>query len=234
MSYALCALIVPVLDGWGGFRAVYAAHGALLALLWPVLLWAVPRIMAAGVPMPPVLELHRQIYTTPRYLAPAVGHGIYASLFIALVAYLPGALGAMWLTPLLPVANLVGTFASGFIARKLAASRLSPLGFGASAVLFLAMGLTGSPMLALAAFVTTGITAGANFAAVPELNPDPQEQARANGAMAQLGNIGTFCGTPVFALVAGSVWGVTGLSLLVCGLGVLCAGALYQLARKSG
>ncbi|MDB2369115.1 hypothetical protein N9V68_00820 [Octadecabacter sp.] len=189
--------------------------------------------VGGGAKLPNVVAIHRAIYTTPRYFAPAVGHSIYASIFIALVAFLPSALDALWLTVVLPLANLSGTFASGFIARRMPASRLSVAGFAAGAVLFTLVGLTGSVVIALLAMVATGVTAGANFAAVPEFNTTPEDQARANGAMAQIGNVGTFSGTPVFALVAGSLWGLAAVSVAICVAGALCAGLGYRAARLS-
>ncbi|WP_044043805.1 MFS transporter [Octadecabacter antarcticus] len=233
VSYAVLALIVPDVQAWGGVHAVYLGHGLLLAILFPVLWWILPRVMAGGGAMPNVVAVHRAIYSSPRYFAPGLGHGIYTSIFIALVAFLPSALNAKWLTAVLPLANLSGTFVSGFVARKIAASKLSVWGFVVAGVLFTVMGATGSIVVALCAMFATGLTAGANFAAVPELNDAPRDQARANGAMAQLGNIGTFSGTPIFALVAGSLWGIAGVSIAICIAGAVFSGLAYRAARQA-
>ena len=230
VGYAVLAVIVPPVLAWGGVAAVYAGHGLLLALVFPVLWAALPRVMAARSAIPNPVALHRTIYTNPRLAAAGVGHGIYTSLFIALVAFLPAALGAAWLTLLLPIANLSGTFAAGFLARKVAAPRLVVIGFAVAGLLFVLMAATGLASVALLAFFATGVTAGGNFAAVPALNDAPKDQALANGAMAQLGNIGTFSGTPLFAIVAGSLWGLTGLSLAICVFGVIVAGFVYRRA----
>jgi len=230
VGYAVLAVIVPPVLAWGGVAAVYAGHGLLLAMVFPVLWAALPRVLAARSDIPNLLALHRAIYTNPRLAAAGVGHGIYTSLFIALVAFLPAALGMAWLTLLLPIANLSGTFASGFLARKLAAPRLVVIGFAMSGVLFALMAATGLASVALLAFFATGVTAGGNFAAVPALNAAPKDQALANGAMAQLGNIGTFSGTPLFAIVAGSLWGITGLSVAICVFGAFVAGFVYRRA----
>lgn len=233
VGYALLALIIPGLEAWGGVRGVYAGHGMLLAAIFPILWMALPRVMAAEAVMPNIITVHRAIYANPRYFAPGLGHGIYTSIFIALVAFLPAALDAIWLTPVLPLANLTGTFLAGFIARHIAASRLSIGGFAVAGILFALLGATGSILIALCAMFATGVTAGANFAAVPEFNATPEDQARANGAMAQVGNIGTFCGTPLYALVAASLWGVAGVSIVICGVGVIFAGLAYRAARQT-
>ncbi len=233
VSYALLALVVPSIEAWGGPRAIYLVHGALLGALWPVLWMTLPMVMSARQTMPNVMAVHRAIYSNPRLFAPGVGHGIYASVFIALVAFLPARMDAMWLTAVLPIANLSGTFASGFIARHIPASHLSIGAFGVAAVLFMALGMTGSVIIALAALFATGITAGANFAAVPEFNETPQDQARANGAMAQIGNIGTFSGTPIYALCAASLWGIVSVSVVICVIGAVFGGLAYRRARMS-
>lgn len=233
VGYALLALIVPYVQAWGGVHAVYVGHGLLLAILFPILWWILPRVMAGGNAMPSFVLVHRGIYSSPRYFAAGLGHGIYTSIFIALVAFLPPVLGAPWLMAVLPLANLSGTFVSGFVARKIAASKLSVFGFGTAAILFAIMAMTGSIPVALCAMFATGVTAGANFAAVPELNHAPRDQARANGAMAQIGNIGTFSGTPIYALFAGSLWGIAGVSFVICVLGAIFARLAYRAARNA-
>jgi MFS transporter, DHA1 family, inner membrane transport protein len=67
-----------------------------------------------------------------------------------------------------------------------------------------------------------GIVQGASFAAIPELMPDPEDRARAAGAIAQLGNLGTTTGTPVLAalLAAGGVWLMAGSALILCLMGI--------------
>lgn len=234
VGYAILAWVIPPVEAWGGVRAVYIGHGVILATILPLLYALLPRVMTQGVAIPNLIRLHRTIFSTPRYVAPGIGHGIYTSLFIALVAFLPAALAAPWLTVVLPLSNLSGTFVSGFVAQRMPASRLSIAGFVVAGGLFALMAVTGSTYVAIAALFFTGLTAGANFAAVPEFNTDPQDQARSNGAMAQVGNVGTFAGTPLFALVAGSLWGIAGMAIAICVLGAVLGGWAYAAARMSG
>lgn len=189
-------------------------------------------VLAERSSVPNPVEIHRRIYTNLRLAAAGLGHGAYAALFIALVAFLPAAMGAMWLLLVLPVANLLGTFAAGFLSRHVAAPRIVVWGFGISALLFAVMALSGLPAVAVLAFLATGVVAGGNFAAVPLLTDIPRDQALANGAMAQLGNIGTFSGTPLFAMVAGSLWGLAGLLMAICMFGVIVAGFVYRMAGR--
>lgn len=233
VSYAILAMVTPAIESWGGIRALYLGHGMLLTAMVPVLLGKLPVIIPQRQKMPGLWALYRMIYSAPRSFAPGLGHGLYASLFIALVAFLPAHMGHAGLVALLPVANLLGTFGAGFMGKYIAPSRLSPLGFLITALLFILLGLFPSPIIALVAFFSTGVVAGANFAAVPELNDGPERQARANGAMAQMGNLGTFSGTPLFALVATSLWQIVGLAVLICAFGLIGAGLAYRAARTS-
>ncbi|MBR3371264.1 MAG: MFS transporter [Rhodobacteraceae bacterium] len=234
VGYALLAVIVPPVEAWGGLQAVFVGHGLLLVAVFPLLWRALPRGIVAGrTSVPNPVEIHRQIYTNPRLAASGLGHGTYTALFIALVAFLPAAMEAAWLLLVLPIANLLGTFAAGFLSRHVAAPRIVVWGFGISALVFAAMAVSGLPSVAVLAFLATGVVAGGNFAAVPLLNNAPRDQALANGAMAQLGNIGTFSGTPLFALVAGSLWGLAGLAIAICLFGVIVAGYVYRTACRN-
>jgi predicted MFS family arabinose efflux permease len=58
-----------------------------------------------------------------------------------------------------------------------------------------------------------GLIEGASFAAVPQLNAGVEAQTQANGAMAQMGNLGNTLGTPVMAMALAG-WGYASLPLL--------------------
>jgi hypothetical protein len=80
-----------------------------------------------------------------------------------------------------------------------------------------------------------GIVQGASFASIPELNAGSDDRARAAGAVAQLGNLGTTTGTPVLAaLLAAS--GPSALALaatVLCGAGI-AVHALQEMRRARG
>jgi hypothetical protein len=80
--------------------------------------------------------------------------------------------------------------------------------------------------------LVSGVVAGGGFAAVPWLNGFDADRALANGALAQLGNVGTFSGTPVLAALG------AGASLpMAIAVGVIGAGATalaYRAATRGG
>jgi predicted MFS family arabinose efflux permease len=86
------------------------------------------------------------------------------------------------------------------------AVRVVEIGFALSAICMLWLwSVPGAPLACLALAASMGLIQGASFAAVAQLNGTPAAQAQANGAMAQMGNIGNTLGTPVmaFALASG-------------------------------
>ena len=232
VGFALGALAVRAVPTAGG---VILAHGLAFAMLWPVLWRLLPRTPGALGLRTSFVASHRAVWTRARMMAPGVGHGLYTSLFIALVTFLPAGLDAAWLAALLPLTNLVGTFAAGFAAKRIAPSTLVIGGFAASAAGFALVLSTGSPWVALPTMGATGVVAGAGFAAVPWLNTDRADQARANGGMAQLGNVGTFSGTPLLGAAMG--WGGTAamlaLAAAICVMGAIVAAVVYRAATRS-
>jgi MFS transporter, DHA1 family, inner membrane transport protein len=218
VGFALAALAVPRL---GSAPAVYLAHGALLLCLAAALAPLLPRgVTGLGAPAERIWARHLAIYSSLRATAPALGFFFHTVLFLGLLTYLPRFFGA-WTGPVLPLMALIGTFGAGFLARRFAPPAIGMAGLlltGAGMLALLLLPDAARPWAALPVFVVTGLLAGASFATVPYLNPDPADQARANGAIAQLGNVGTALSTPLIGAtlgigVAGPLWVAVVLSL---------------------
>jgi len=73
-------------------------------------------------------------------------------------------------------------------------------------------------------FSALGLVQGASFAAIPQLNPLPANQALAYGAFAQAGNIGNLIGTPLLLMLLNS----GGLAMMIFSV-VTCYGAAIAL-----
>ena len=87
-------------------------------------------------------------------------------------------------------------------------------GFGFSALaVFWLWASPAAPAACLALAAAMGLIQGSSFAAVAQLNTTPETQAQANGAMAQMGNLGNTLGTPVMALALAQ-WGYVSLPVL--------------------
>ncbi|WP_169788516.1 MFS transporter [Litoreibacter arenae] len=230
ISIAITAALLPWLLSMGGLKAVFLAHGGgmlvMAALLFPLL----PKgRISRPVPVSYWAE-HRIIYTTPRLLIPGGGFVWYTSLYIALLAVLPVALALpVWVITALPLISIVGTLLGGFLGKRLAPDRLVIAGFVmtivASAIVYFASPAIW-PLFVL--FFVMALIPAASFAAIPHFNYDATDRARATGGIAQLGNVGTTTGTPIFVLVfdQAGLGGVCLLMSMICILGIVLTALL--------
>lgn len=228
VTYAILALIGPLVTPVGlflGHAGFMAALAAILALTLP------PDPKAAPAPMTNLLGQHADIYASPRLAAPAMGFCCYTFLYVAILTLLPPE------TPVthraliaagMPIASIVVSLTLGVrLLQRVSAVLLVQYGYAAAIPGFLLLWVFwghGAGMV-LAGFwlsAALGIVQGASFASIPELNTTPEGRARAAGAVAQLGNLGTTTGTPVLAalLAASGPPGLTAAACLLCLAGI--------------
>ena len=229
VGFAGAAAVIPLLQGPGQVYVAHAAFGAvLIAALWPLL----PRVVARGVWQGNLWARHMAIYSSPRLVAPALGFLWHTIMFLGILTFLPMFLGA-WTGPVLPLLALVGTFGAGWMARSVAPRLILVTGFVLTVFGFaLAMTFDGEARVwvVLALLVVIGLVPGASFSNVPALNAEPADQARANGAIAQLGNIGTAASVPLFAIAIG--YGFNGLAVAGMVISTIGAGLVLIIHRK--
>ena len=216
VSFAIAAVVLPALVALGGLKLVWAVHGVLMLVIAGLLAPFLPTGTRSDVPIRWLPE-HRLIYTSPRLVAPALGFFWHTLMFVALLTFLPAQV-PVWVAALLPLVSLVGTFGAGFLARWIAPDRIAIAGFVATGLL--AMIGFGAPFPTLLMFIFIGLVPGASFAAIPHFNAAPEDVARAQGAVAQLGNIGTASGTPIYALALSGI-GLSPLTIALCVSGVI-------------
>lgn len=226
-----------------GPRALWALHGAIMAAAGVLLIGVLPGSEARPVPAPmnlrAILADHVAIYADPRVGAPALGFVFYTLIFVAALTLVPGLVVPEYreftasVMPLVSIASSLGLGVQ--LTRRLGAVRTAQIGFAGGAV---AAGLwlfgAGDLIAVAAAFglsAALGLVQGASFAAIPELNPSAPDRARAAGAIAQLGNVGTTLGTPVLLALSGAL-GAPALTLFAL---PLCLGGIAMhlwLARR--
>lgn len=180
-------------------------------------------------PRPGILAEHAAIYASPFLAAPATGFVCYTITYVAVLTLLPGALAPGWghlAGVALPLVSIGVSLTLGvWLLGRVPAVRLVQGGFvaAAAAALVLWLGWSQPPLAfaaALAIGAALGLVQGASFAAIPQLNPLPADRARAAGAIAQMGNLGTVTGTPLLALLMQKA-GNAGLALFVLGFSAL-------------
>lgn len=237
VSFSLVAWLGLPLVEVRGPQALFAAHSVYMAVFAAILWVILPRGMVRVVPSAPLtlsglIAQHVAIYRSDRVAAPAIGFMFYTLMYVALLTFLPQLVdpGARaFVATAMPLASIAVSLTLGVYAlRYISAVTLAQTGFGCAAVLLVllwAFADFGAVVAVLAILIAAlfGLVQGASFAAIPELNANADARARAAGAVAQLGNVGTTCGTPVLALfIAGAgLHGVVLFALPLCLCGVL-------------
>ena len=224
-----------------GPGALFAAHAAFMAAAALALLLALPR--AAGGPAAEraplgasaVARRHAAAYASPFLAAPALGWAFYTLTFVALLGVLPGTVAPgdrALLAGAMPLASIAVSMTLGVaLLRWTSAVGVVCLGFAAAIGLGTALLLApGTPWLCVALLGALGLVQGASFAAIPQLAPVPADQALANGAVAQTGNLGNLLGTPLLlAVLSGVGFGAMMALAIACwGMGLLAHAALAR------
>ncbi|MDT8855871.1 MFS transporter [Paracoccaceae bacterium Fryx2] len=245
VSFALTAWLGRPLAEAQGAGALFLAHAACMAGFAGALWLLLPDDRPMPVPRPSLADLirqHGQIYASPRIAAPAMGFVCYTLIFVALLTLLPPLVGAphqALVAAAMPLTAIAASLTLGvWLLGRAGAVTVVIWGFAASALAALALWLAwgqGPAMVAaaLALAGALGLVQGASFAAIPQLNPGREDRARAAGAVAQLGNVGTTSGTPLLATVVVH-WGIAGVALFTIALSLLGISLhLWQAARRA-
>lgn len=218
-AFALCAAFgLPFLMHYSTYH-LFALHASLLLLAAVCVANMVPAdpVRVPEAARGSLLARHVRIYTHWATAMPGLCFFCYTGLAVALLTFLPRGLpeSQHWAAAVLPFVGMAGTFGAGWLTRRQNPMQLL-------AWIYPAMGLAGL-VCATAASVHWGYTAaalllmgisglagGTAFALIPALNKDAAQQARANGAVAQMGNLGATLGPPTFALALSQqpAWGL--------------------------
>ena len=240
VAFALLVWLgVPLLQTHG-VPALFTAHGLYMAAMAVLILVLLPKDVVGPQPgtLSPraIFREHVEIYRSPFRNAAALGWVFYAGSYVAILTimppFVPETLRAATFAAF-PLVGIASSMTLGvWLLRKVPAVRVVQAGFLLALLASLAVAAMpglGWPYLLLSA--TLGLVQGASFTAIPQLNPEARAQAQANGALAQMGNIGTTFGTPVLAaLVLGL--GTAGFVIFACTLFV--GGALVHALTGAG
>jgi DHA1 family inner membrane transport protein len=227
-----------------GIPALFAVHALYMA---GFALYLSPRLrtlpqegVVAGFSLSSVLATHVATYRSARISAPAIGWLFYTFCFVSILTVLPPYLDAsiralvMGSMPLMSIA--VSMTLGVALLRVIPAVQVVIMGFAASALCMVWLwAVPAGAVACLALAAAMGLIQGASFAAVPQLNATAGAQSQANGAMAQMGNLGNTLGTPVMALALVG-WGYVSLSILAGGaftMGLMLHLFLARLRKKT-
>ncbi|WP_050930918.1 MFS transporter [Aestuariivita boseongensis] len=231
VSYTVLVWLGLPLAAGLGLPSLFLAHALWMALLALVLGRA---LSSLGAPAPAarltfasVLRDHLTIYRSPFISAAAIGWLFYTFCFLALLTLIPPYLPDDLRAPVLgamPLVSIAVSMTLGvFFLRFIPAIVEILVGFALTILCLLWLCTApGLPLACLALAAALGLVQGASFAVVPQLNKTAIHQAQANGAIAQMGNVGNTLGTPVLAAVLSiaGYHGMIGLAALVFTLGI--------------
>ncbi len=226
VSFAITATLgLPLAESYGN-GALFLAHAAYMAVFALAVRALLPPDPPPRLPvlrLPVLLRQHGQIYASAFVAAPALGFCCYTLTYVALLTLLPPMVGGGWqafVAATMPLVSIMVSLTLGvWLLSRFAAVRIVQGGFAVAvlgAVLIWACPGWPAAMVAAALLLAAslGVVQGASFAAIPQLNPEAEDRARAAGAVAQLGNLGTTTGTPLLAALI-AAQGATGLALFV-------------------
>ena len=222
VAFALMAGIGGPLMALGGVPGLLFAHAlgmaGMLALAGATL---GPDDAGSAAPWPPLrtlLQQHVAVYTDFNTALPGLSFFCYTGMAVALLTFVPQWAGTdrAWLAVLLPLMVIGGNFGAGWLVQHwLAPLQLARGAFTLVGAAALWMGWShaagnGIGPAALALLCSAGLAGGSAFALIPYLCHDSRTQARANGAVAQMGNLGSSCGPPLLGALS-VPWGMAGL-----------------------
>ncbi|WP_136657284.1 MFS transporter [Nitratireductor sp. XY-223] len=241
VAFSLVAWLGIPLVSIHGLHMIFIAHAAVTAVVLVLLYFLLPSVLPddADRTLPGIVQVLRQhavIYKSASMSAPALGWLFYTFSFVSLLTLLPDTVPSesrSFVAATMPLASIVSSMIVGMALLRFT-SAINVVITGFSAALVIAVGLwlnPGSVSLCVLLFAALGLVQGASFAAVPQLNGTPDTQAMANGALAQMGNLGNTCGTPVtLAILVSRGYGGMMLAIVFCY--VLGISVHYLLSRK--
>ncbi|KIN72135.1 MFS transporter [Sulfitobacter guttiformis] len=211
----------PIAIG-AGIPVLFALHAAYMAGFALYLSPRLRRLPDTGevmeISLRTILAIHVTIYRSAYISAPAVGWLFYTFCFVSILTVLPPFLDPSHrglVIGSMPLVSIAVSMTFGVVMlRIMAAVRVVMIGFALSALCMIWLFVVPAGVLACLTLAgALGLIQGASFAAVPELNATAETRSQANGAMAQMGNLGNTLGTPVMAMsLAG--WGYASLPVI--------------------
>lgn len=234
VSYALLALFAAGLIARFGPEGLFVVHAVWMAGLSAILALILPADPKNDVPPPDtsLIAQHLEIYRSPSLSAPALGFFSYTFLYVAILTLLPGEMPLAeraFVAAGMPLISIISSLTLGvWLLSRISAVGLVQFGYLLTMPGFILLALVWGQGIAMAGTalwiaMALGLAQGGSFAAIPQINALATDRARAAGAIAQMGNLGTTSGTPLLAAVFGA-FGPSGLCIVAiaaCAFGLV-------------
>jgi MFS transporter, DHA1 family, inner membrane transport protein len=245
VAFALVAWLgLPLVKIYGP-ASLFIVHSVAMILVASLLLVMLPKenrsdLDGSVLNFSEITKRHIETYKSAFIAAPAMGWLFYTLSFVSLLTLLPNYVAPeqrAFVVGAMPLASIISSMTLGvFLLRYLEATQVVILGFmSAMLCLVFLWFFPGSVSGCIALFGALGLVQGASFAAVPQLNKDNQNRAYANGALAQMGNLGNLSGTPLLLLMlAGMEFHGLILFALICYSSGVAIHVAMSMRRKKG
>lgn len=243
VAFAVLAWVGLPLVAAYGVPALFVAHSIYMAVFAVILTFSLRSLPFLGtfpkLSLKGVLRDHATIYRSPRISAAGLGWLFYTFCFVSVLTVMPPFLDPSlraFVTGAMPLASIASSMTIGVWAlRHISAVGVVMWGFGCSFACMVWLWIDPANVVGCVALAASlGLVQGASFAAVPQLNDTAKTQAQANGAMAQMGNVGNTIGTPIM-VAALAAFGYVALPVFVSIallMGLMVHLLLHTLRRK--
>jgi len=192
---------------------LFLIHAILLFIIFLILFFSLKKI---DIPIPysennkiSFLTAHIKVYSNWRTISPGILFFFHTFMYIALFTFLPrlseNENTKNVLLVILPLISIIGTMIAGIISQFfISPSKLSIVAYISLLVLIFVVKLsfnnnTFFVATSMILILFSGIIQGSVFSLIPNISLTAEDQTNANGAVAQLGNLGSTLGSPVFS-----------------------------------
>jgi predicted MFS family arabinose efflux permease len=220
----------PIMELYS-ISGLFFIHSILLFVVFIVLFFSIKKINIPhnGNNKISFLTAHKKVYSNWRTFSPGILFFFHTFMYIALFTFLPGLTGdektRSLLLIVLPLISIVGAMVAGIVSQYiLSPSKLSVLAYISLIILIFVIKISfnNNMMFIIASMILiffSGIIQGSVFSLIPNISLSTEEQTNANGTVAQLGNLGSTLGPPVFSFFL--VYGKNSIIIIVMLLSIL-------------
>jgi predicted MFS family arabinose efflux permease len=200
----------PIVERYS-VSGLFLVHAILLFVIFLILFFSIRKLNIPHNENNKIsfLTAHLRVYSNWRAVSPGILFFFHTFMYIALLTFLPrlseNENTKNVLLVALPLISIIGTMIAGLISQYFVSpAKLSVAAYISLLVLILVVkfSFNNNALFAAASMVLilfSGIIQGSVFSLIPNISLKTEGQTNANGAVAQLGNLGSTLGPPVFS-----------------------------------
>jgi predicted MFS family arabinose efflux permease len=231
----------PILELYSSSK-LFLIHAIFMAIILIILFFSIRQI---NIPFNDngkisFIDAHKKVYSNWRTFSPGILFFFHTFMYIALFTFLPGLSGnestRSFLLVILPLISIAGTMIAGMATQYfITPSKLCVFAYISLIVLIFVIRLSFNNNLlfvitSMILILFSGIIQGSVFSLIPKISLTTEEQTNANGSVAQLGNLGSTLGSPVFSYFL--MFGRGSIIIIVMLLGLLGAICGIYITKK--